>query len=116
MSFLKKVGAACQKDKALHIIADNRSAHKAKEVSAYLETVPGRFEIPYIPTRSSCLNPVERWFVEITNKRIRRESGESVSQLTRAIKEHIKTWNKSGRKFVWTKRADEILINTSTNV
>jgi transposase len=124
VSFLKKVDAACQKEKVLHVIADNLSAHKAKEVTAYLEGVPGRFEMHYIPTHSSWLNLVERWFAEITNKRIRRGSWESVSHLTRAIKEYIKTWNKSGRKFVRTKRADDILLkigkakslNTSTNV
>jgi transposase len=104
VSFLKKAEAACQKDKALHSIADNLSAHKAKEVSADLEGAPGRFAMQYIPTHSSRLNLVERWFAETTNKRIRRGSRESVSQLTRAIKEHIKTWNKSGRKFVWTKK------------
>jgi hypothetical protein len=85
VSFLKKIDAGCQKDKVLDIIADNLSAHKAKDVKAYLETVPGRFEI-----HSSWLNLVERWFAEITNKRIRWESWESVSQLIRAIKELYK--------------------------
>jgi transposase len=124
VSFLKKAEAACQKDKALHVIADNLSAHKAKAVAAYPERVTGRFEMHYMPAHSSWLNPVERRFAEITNKRIRRGSWESVSQLIRSIKDYIKTWNKSGRKFVWTKKADEILlkigkaksINTSTNV
>jgi transposase len=124
VSFLKKIDAGCRKGKVLHIIVDNLSVHKSKEVKAYLETVPGRFEIHYIPTHSSWLNLVERWFAEITNKRIRRESWESVPQLTKAIKGYIKTWNKSGRKFVWTKKSDEILIkirkaksiNTSSNV
>jgi transposase len=52
--------------------------------------------IHYISTRSSWPNPVERWFAEITNKRVRRESWESIPQLTMAIKDYIKTWNKSG--------------------
>jgi hypothetical protein len=53
---------------------------------------------------------VERWFVEITNKRIRRGSFESVEELTTAIKEYIKTWNKSSRSFTWTKKSDEIPV------
>jgi hypothetical protein len=52
---------------------------------------------------------VERWFAGITNKRIRRESWESVAQLTVAIQEYIKAWNASGRKFVWTKNAQSIM-------
>jgi hypothetical protein len=52
---------------------------------------------------------VERWFAEITNKRIRRGSFESVRELTAAIKEYIKIGNKSGRSFTWTKKPDEIL-------
>jgi transposase len=107
--FLKKVDKACEKDKTLHIVADNLSAHKTITVYNYLETVPGRFVLHFIPTHSSWLNLVERWFAEITNKRIRRGSFESVPQLIKAIKEYIKVWNKSGRSFVWTKKPKEIL-------
>jgi hypothetical protein len=59
----------------------------------------------------SWLNLVERWFAEIRNKRIRRESRESVAQLSRAIREYINAWNTSGRKFVWTKNANSILAS-----
>jgi hypothetical protein len=52
---------------------------------------------------------VERWFAEITNERIRGERWESMAQLTQAIKDYIKTWNKSGKEFLWTKDANEIL-------
>jgi transposase len=110
IQFLKKVERNTSGDKVLHIVADNVSTHKTKEVQAYVESKPGRFVIHYIPTHSSWLNLVERWFAEITNKRIRRESWESVAQLTRAIKDYIKTWNKTGRSFVWTKTSDEILM------
>ena len=64
-----------------------------------------------IPTHSSWLNLVERWFAEITNKRIRRKSWESVAQLAQAIRDYIKEWNTSGRRFVWTKKADELLTS-----
>jgi transposase len=107
--FLKKVDKACAKGKVLHIVADNLSAHKTKAVYEYIETVPERFVLHFIPAHSSWLNLVERWFAEITNKRIRRGSFESVRELTTAIKEYIKTWNKSGRSFTWTKKPDEII-------
>jgi len=63
----------------------------------------------FTPTHSSWLNIVERWFAEITNKRIRRGNFESVKELTKAIKDFIKTWNNSGRCFTWTKTTKEIL-------
>ena len=107
--FLRKIDKACDPKKVLHIVADNLSAHKTKAVNDYLESEPGRFVIHFIPTHSSWLNLVERWFAEITNKQIRRGSYESVMQLRKAIKTFIKNWNKSGRSFKWTKEPDEIL-------
>jgi len=106
---LKKLDKACPKRKVLHIVTDNLSAHKTKAVYEYLHERPKRFVLHFIPTHSSWLNLVERWFAEITNKRIRRGSFESVPELIRAIKDYIKTWNKSGRSFSWTKKPDEIL-------
>ena len=107
--FLKKLDKTCEKRKVLHIVTDNLSAHKTKAVYEYLNTRPKRFVLHFIPTHSSWLNLVERWFAEITNKRIRRGSFESVPELIQAIKDYIKTWNKSGRAFAWTKKPDEIL-------
>jgi len=107
--FLKKIDKACAKKKVLHIVTDNLSAHKTKAVYEYLESVPKRFVIHFIPTHSSWLNLVERWFAEITNKRIRRGSFESAHQLIKAINNYIKTWNKSGKTFSWTKTSGEII-------
>ena len=89
IAFLKKLDRECPKGKALHIILDNYSAHTSKETNEYLspEKVKGRFVLHFIPTHSSWLNLVERWFAEITNKRIRRESWESVAQLAQAIRD-----------------------------
>jgi transposase len=109
IGFLRKVDGSCAKRKVLHIVADNLSAHKTKEVKEYLESHGKRFVQHFIPTHSSWLNLVERWFAEITNKRIRRGNFESAEQLTKAIKDYIKTWNESGRSFTWTKTPDEIL-------
>jgi transposase len=109
INFLKSIDKACPLDKTLHIITDNLSTHKTKAVYEYLESKPNRFVLHFIPTHSSWLNLVERWFSEITNKRIRRGNFESVPQLIKAIKDYIKTWNKSGRSFTWTKKPSEIL-------
>jgi len=69
----------------------------------------GRFVEHFIPTHSSWLNLVERWFGEITNKRIRRDSWTSVDELEKAIDDFIKTWKASGRRFKWVKSADKIM-------
>ncbi|MDR1374246.1 MAG: hypothetical protein LBJ24_04670 [Treponema sp.] len=62
-----------------------------------------------MPAHSSWLNVVERWFGEITNKRIRRESWRSVKELVGAIKEYRENWNKESKAFRWTKSADVIM-------
>jgi transposase len=68
IAFLKAVDKKCGAGKVLHIIADNYPTHKTKKAKEYFESVPGRFEAHFIPTHSSWLNMVERWFGEITNK------------------------------------------------
>ena len=108
ISFLKMVDRKSPKNKTLHIIADNYSSHKTPEVREYLESKNGRFVEHFIPTHSSWLNLVERWFGEITTKRIRRGSWSGVDELEKAITDYIKHWNKSGRRFRWTKSADYI--------
>ena len=109
IAFLRKVDRSCEKGKTLHAIVDNLSTHKTKAVREYLGSVPGRFMLHFTPTHSSWLNLVERWFAEITNKRIRRGSFTSVPELVAAIKEYIRAWNASGRTFTWTKKPDDIL-------
>jgi len=106
--FLKRLDRQCPKNKTLHIIADNYRTHKTEEVRKYLDSKPGRFVEHFIPTHSSWLNLVERWFGEITTKRIRRESWDGVAQLEKAIADYIKHWNKTGRRFIWVKTANEI--------
>jgi transposase len=66
IEFLKTVNKSCEKRKVLHIIADNYSTHKTKDVKAYLESIPGRFVTHFIPTHSSWLNLIERWFASET--------------------------------------------------
>jgi transposase len=111
IGFLKKLDKECEPWKELHIIVDNYSAHKSEETRKYVEGKGERFVLHFIPTHSSWLNMIERWFGELTNKRIRRESWESVKQLIEAIKSYIESWNQSGRVFKWTKPADKILAS-----
>jgi transposase len=109
LAFLKKLNRQCEKGKVLHIIADNYKTHKSKLLQEYMEKHPGRFVLHFTPTHSSWLNLVERFFREITTERIRRESWNSVDELIRAIRAYIKNWNKSNRKFHWSKSSDVIL-------
>jgi transposase len=108
VEFLKVLDRNTPKRKVLHIIADNYSSHKAPAVKEYLAKKKKRFAEHFIPTYSSWLNMIERWFAEITNKRIRRESWSSIKELEKAITDYIISWNESGRRFCWTKTSDEI--------
>jgi transposase len=106
---LKKLDRNCGSGKVLHIIADNYSAHKTEEVKEYMESGEGRFVRHFIPAHSSRLNMVERWFAEISDKRIHRESWESVTHRKRPIKDVIQDWNTSDCGFKRTKAPEEIL-------
>ena len=109
IDFLQLVDRSTPRKKVLHLIVDNASSHNTQAVQEYLEQRLGRFVVHFTPTHASWLNLVERWFAEITTKRIRRGSWSSVRELERAIMEYVHHWNKSGRRFVWTKSSREIM-------
>jgi transposase len=92
----------------VHLILDNYSTHKTPAIKNWLLRHP-RFHLHFVPTSSSWLNMVERWFAELTNKKIRRGSHRSVTELERDIRRWIGTWNENPRPYVWVKTADEIL-------
>ena len=108
ITFLKKLDTQYPAKKVLHIVLDNYSTHKTKMVREYIASKEGRFVEHFIPTHSSWLNQVERWFAEITNKNIRRGSFGSVEELKKSIKVYIKHWNKNPKPFRWTKSAEHI--------
>src|SRR5664279_1234080 len=85
----------------LHLIADNYSTHKHANVKRWLKRHP-RFHMHFIPTSSSWLNMIERWFREITDKRIRRDAFTSVPQLIAAIDAYIQNHNENPQPFIWT--------------
>jgi transposase len=92
----------------LHLIMDNYGTHKEPHVQAWLAKHP-RFHCHFIPTSSSWLNLVERWFGEISAKAIRNGSFLSVPELEQAIQEFLAAWNKAPRPFVWTAKVADIL-------
>ena len=91
-----------------HVILDNLSTHKSPPVRRWLRRHP-RVHFHFIPTSSSWLNLVERWFGEITRDRIRRGTFDSVPALVAAIDDYLTHYNEAPRRFIWTKDADMIL-------
>ena len=106
--FLKRIDAATPAGLDLHLIVDNYATHKHPAVGRWLKR-HRRFHVHFIPTSSSWLNVVERWFREITEKRIRRGTFKNVAQLIAAIESFIATHNETGIAFTWTATADTIL-------
>jgi transposase len=108
LKFLRKIDQSTAADLELHLIADNYCTHKHRKVAAWLEKHP-RFHVHFIPTSSSWLNLVERFFGKITQERIRRGVFHSVLELVAAIHDYIEAHNQHPTPFAWTKTADEIL-------
>lgn len=108
LEFLKRVNGQTPKDKALHIIVDNYSTHKHQKVQNWLKRNK-RVALHFIPTSSSWLNLVERFFGIITEKQIRRGVFNSVKDLEEKIMAYIDAHNETPKPFVWTKSAAEIL-------
>ena len=108
LRFLKLIDAAVPKDLDLHLLLDNYATHKTPEIHKWLLRHP-RFHLHFTPTSSSWLNLVERWFAELTNRKLRRSAHRSVTDLENDIRKWINEWNKNPKPFVWTKSADEIL-------
>ena len=92
----------------VHVILDNASTHKTPAIQKWLKAHP-RFVLHFTPTSSSWLNLVERWFAELTSKKLRRGAHRSVRELNADIRAWVDTWNENPRPYVWTKTADEIL-------
>ena len=109
LAFLKAVEKQTPKKLALHLIVDNYATHKHKTVKAWLKRNP-RVRLHFIPTSSSWLNLVERFFGLLTHKRLWRGVFTSVKELEAAIMQFIETHNDNKKPFVWTKSAEEILV------
>lgn len=108
IKFLRKIDRSTQADLDLHLVVDNYATHKHPDVVAWLARHP-RFHLHFTPTSSSWLNLVERFFAEITRKRIRRGIFKSVLDLEVAIYRYLAEHNTHPKPFVWTATAEKIL-------
>jgi transposase len=108
LRFLKLIDAAVPGGLELHLVCDNYATHKTPDVKKWLLRHP-RFHLHFTPTSSSWMNLVERWFAELTNRKLRRSAHRSVTELEADIRTWINEWNRDPKPFVWTKTADEIL-------
>ena len=108
LHFLRRIDRAVLKPRDVHLVLDNYATHKTPEVRAWLEKHP-RFKLHFTPTSASWLNMVERFFAQITTKRIRRGSYTSVGDLEAAIYDYLGQHNTKPKPFTWTKTAEDIL-------
>ena len=112
LRFLKLIDGAVPKDLDLHLVLDNYATHKTPAIKDWLLKHP-RFHLHFTPTSSSWLNLVERWFSELTSRKLRRSAHRSVTELEADIRKWINEWNKDPKPFVWAKSADDILETTA---
>jgi len=108
LRFLKLIDTSVPRDLDLHLVLDNYATHKTPQVKAWLLKHP-RFHLHFTPTSSSWMNLVERWFAELTNRKLRRSAHRSVTELEADVRKWINEWNAHPKPFVWTKTADAIL-------
>jgi transposase len=113
LKFLKMLDQQTPADLDLHLIMDNYATHKHEKVKNWLKRHK-RFHFHFVPTSSSWLNLVERFFSEITEKRIRRGTFKSVPELIQAINEYIENHNAKPTAFIWTASAERIMEKIST--
>lgn len=109
LTFIKAVEKQTPQDLDLHLIVDNYATHKHEKVKSWLKRNK-RVHLHFIPTSSSWLNLVERFFGLLTEKQLRRGIFSSVKELEQTIMQFIETHNENKKPFVWTKSAEEILV------
>ena len=110
--FLQLINTKTSLDLDLHLIVDNYGTHKHPRVQSWIKRHP-RFHLHFTPTSSSWVNMVERWFRDITTKRIRRGSFKNVKELIVTIKNYIESHNQNPKVFVWTASVESIMRKIS---
>ena len=109
LKFLRQIDKAVPARRDVHLVLDNYATHKTPEVKAWLDK-HRRFKLHFTPTSASWMNLVERFFAEITSRRIRRGSYSSVDDLEAAIYDYLAQHNEKPKPFRWAKSAEDILI------
>ena len=107
LRFMRRLDVEFPGKTVLHLVMDNYGTHKHPNVQAWLKRHP-RFVPHFVPTSSSWLNLVERWFGELTSKAVRRGSFTSVADLQSAIAAFLAAWNENPKPFVWTATIESI--------
>src|SRR5213080_1068090 len=113
LRFLKTIDKNTPAELDLHLICDNYATHKTPAIKTWLAAHP-RFHLHFTPTSGSWLNLVERWFAELTRRKLRRSRHRSVKALETDVEAWIEAWNADPKPFVWTKTADDILDSLAT--
>ncbi|TMJ89810.1 MAG: IS630 family transposase [Alphaproteobacteria bacterium] len=108
LDFLKQIDAQAPHGLDVHIVMDNYATHKTAAIKAWLMRRP-HYHVHFTPTSASWINQVERWFAELTRKKLRRGVHTSISQLEADIRAFIERHNENPRPYRWTKSADDIL-------
>jgi transposase len=108
LRFLDRIDESVNPSLDIHLVLDNYGTHKHPEVKKWLVERP-RYHVHFTPTGSSWLNQIERWFAEITRKRIRRGTFRSVRELVKAIQDYLRQYNKNPQPFQWVASASRII-------
>jgi transposase len=110
LAFFKQADRSVPSGLSVHVVLDNLSAHMGPEVTEWLaQKRQSRWHLHFVPTSSSWLNLVERWFADLTERRLRRGIFTSVGALVQALADWAASWNKDPKPFVWHKAAEEII-------
>ena len=110
LAFLKEIEAAAPEGLDVHLVMDNYATHKTEKVRAWLAR-RRRWHVHFTPTSASWLNQVERWFAELTRKKLQRGVHRSVAELNADIMSFIDAHNEKPKPYKWVKSADEILAS-----
>jgi len=110
LRFFKQIDASVERGLGVHVVLDNLSAHSTPEIAKWLAHKDRRrWHLHYTPTSSSWVNLVERWFKELTDKRLRRGIFTSVAELTEAIATWAAHWNTDPKPFIWKATAQDVI-------
>ena len=110
LRFFKQIDASVPRGLGIHVILDNLSAHSTPAIKKWLAHKDRRrWHLHFTPTSSSWVNLIERWFKELTDKRLRRGVFTSVADLTAAITIWAEHWNDNPKPFIWKATTEDII-------